>query len=96
VGREDKIREVTELLRQTDSAHHTYEIKVLQGNQDVDWPEWYAEYLIGHGLDLVIEDSLATEMLESFLRKCREDHRACDSNLSWEKFTARRIMNKLA
>jgi hypothetical protein len=43
-----------------------------------------------------MEDRLATELLVSFLKKSRADHRACGSNLSWEKFTARRIVEKLA
>jgi hypothetical protein len=95
MGREDKIREVAELLRQTDMAHHTYEEKVLKGEQDSYWPEWFAEYLIGHGFDLLMEDRLATELLESLLRKSREDYRACGFNLSWDKFTARRIVDEL-
>jgi hypothetical protein len=96
MGREDKIQQVAELLQQTDLAHHSYEKKVLKGDQDIDWPEWFAEYLIGHGFDLLMEDRLATELLVSFLKKSRADHRACGSNLSWEKFTARRIVEKLA
>jgi hypothetical protein len=42
-----------------------------------------------------MEDRLATELLESLLRKSREDYRACGLNLSWEKFTARRIVDEL-
>ena len=95
MGREDRVRQVTELLQQTDSAHHSFEIKVLNGDQDIHWPEWYAEYLIGHGLDLVMEDRLATELLVSFLRQSRSDHRACSSKLSWEEFAAKRIVEKL-
>jgi len=95
MGREDKVRQVAELLQQTDSAHHSYELKVLDGDQDIHWPEWYADYLIGHGLDLVMEDRLATEMLVSFLKKSRADHRACCSNLTWEEFAARNIVEKL-
>jgi hypothetical protein len=95
MGRELKIRKVTELLQQTDSAHHSYEKKVLNGDEDIHWPEWYAEYLIGHGLDLVMEDRLATELLVSFLRKCRDEHCACGSGLCWEEFAARKIVEKM-
>ncbi len=95
MGIEDRVRQVTELLQQTDSAHHSFEKKVLNGNQDIHWPEWYAEYLIGHGLDLLMEDRLATELLVSFLRQTRSDHRSCGSSISWEEFTAIRIVEKL-
>ena len=95
MGREDKIRQLAELLGQADSAHHSYEKKVLNGDYDIHWPEWYAEYLIGHGFDLLMDDRLATELLVSFLRKCREDHRACGSTLSWEEFAAKKIVTKL-
>ena len=69
MGREDKIRQVAELLKQTDSAHHSYEVKVLNGDRNSRWPEWYADNLIGHGFDIVLEDRLATELLENFLRR---------------------------
>ena len=95
MGREDKIRQVAELLEQTDSAHHSYEKKVLNGDQDTHWSEWYAEYLIGHGFDLLLEDRLATELLGSFLRESRADYGACDTGICWEEFAARRIVEKL-
>jgi len=95
MGREDRVRQVTELLQQTDSAHHSFEKKVLNGDQDIHWPEWYAEYLIGHGLDLLMEDRLATELLVSFLRQSRSDHSSCGSSLSWEEFAAKRIVERL-
>jgi len=95
MGREDQIRQVTELLEQTELAHHSYEKRVLNGEQDSNWPEWFAEYLIGHGFDLLMEDRLVTELLVSFLRQSRSDYRTCSSNLSWEKFTARRIVDRL-
>ena len=95
MGREDKIRQVAELLKQTDSAHHSYEVKVLNGDRNSRWPEWYADYLIGHGFDIVLEDRLATELLESFLRESRADHLACDTGICWEDFAARRIVELL-
>ena len=95
MGREDKIRQLAELLGQADSAHHSYQKKVLNGGQDTHWPEWYAEYLIGHGFDMVLEDRLATELLESFLRESRADHGTCDTDICWEEFAARRIVEKL-
>jgi hypothetical protein len=95
MGREDKIKQVAELLGQTVSVHHSYEKKVLSGDQDIHWPQWYAEYLIGHGFDLLMADRLATELLVSFLWQSREDHRACGSKLSWEEFAAKGMVERL-
>jgi hypothetical protein len=95
MARQEKVKLVTELLHLTDSAYDAYQKKVLNGDPDTHWPEWYAEYLIGHGLDLVMEDRLATEMLVRFLRESRADHRSCDSNLTWEEFTARKMVERL-
>ncbi len=95
MGREDKIRQVAELLNQTDSAHHSYEVNVLNGDGNSRWPEWYADNLIGHGFDIVLEDRLATELLENFLRESRADHGSCDTGICWEDFAARRIVERL-
>lgn len=36
---------MTKLLREAAEAHHEYEEKV--GERDDDWPAWYAEYIVG-------------------------------------------------
>ena len=95
MGREDRVRLIAELLHQTDSAHHSYLNKVLGKDEDAYWPEWYAEYLIGHGLDLLMDDRLATELRVGFLSRCREEYRTCNPGLSWEEYTARKFVEKL-
>lgn len=95
MGREDKIRQLEDLLRQTDSAYRCYRINCPPVDSDCHWSEWYAEYLIGHGFDLVMEDRLAAELLTNLLKKCRADHLCGGSPLSWQAFAARRIVEKL-
>ena len=95
MGREDRIFQLARLLNHTYSAHHLYEKSVLNGGRDIHWPEWYAEYLIGHGLDILVEDRLSTDQLENALKESRQNHRASGSKLSWEEFTARWIVEKL-
>ena len=95
MGRRDTIRQLAELFHQAESAHHHYVKNVLEGENDLLWPEWYAEYLIGHGLDLLLEDRLAAELLAGFLLRCRADHKACRSTVSWEEFAAARMAEKI-
>ncbi|MDF1525890.1 MAG: hypothetical protein P1S59_06450 [bacterium] len=90
MGREDKIRQVAKLLGQTDSAHHSYEIKVLNGDRDSHWPEWFAEDLIGHGFDMVLEDRLAR-----FLETLDEVRKGSSNLMDWRDGTARRMVDTL-
>lgn len=94
MGRKDKVRRLAELFHQAETAYQHYEKNVLEGNRDIQWPEWYADYLIGHGLDMLVEDRLAAELLANFLLRSRADHKACNSPVSWEEFTAERIVEK--
>jgi hypothetical protein len=93
VGRRLKIRQLSELFHQAESAYQQYELKIRCGDRDIRWPEWYAEYLIGHGLDLLIEDRLGSDLLAGFLLLSKADHKACKSNLSWEEFAAARMVD---
>lgn len=94
MGRRGKIRQLSELFHQADSAYQQYELKVRDGDRDIGWPEWYAEYLIGHGLDLLMEDRLAADLLAGFLLRSKADHKAFRSDLTWEEFAAARIVDR--
>ena len=95
MGRTRKIRQLSELFHQTESAYQEYELKIRNGDRDTQWPEWYAEYLIGHGLDLLIEDRLGPKRLAIFLIRSKADHKAYPSEITWEEFTAARILDKM-
>ena len=95
MGRRERVRQLAELFHQAESAFHHYEQEVLEGDRDIYWPEWYADYLIGHGLDLLMEDRLASELLAGFLLRCKADHKACGSRISWEEFAAMRMVEKM-
>ena len=87
MGHEDAVVRITELLLRTDEAHRKYLNRVLGVRDDTAWPEWYAEYLIGHGFDMIVDDRLAAELLVGFLTRCRDEHEACGSEGLWIKFT---------
>ena len=95
VGRRVKIRQLSELFHQAESAYQQYELKVRDGDRDIGWPEWYAEYLIGHGLDLLTQERLESDLLAGFLLRSKADHKACRSAATWEEFTAARIVDRM-
>ena len=72
MARLDRIRQISHLLLCTDDAYRAYHEKVLKGQQDLEWARWYAEYLIGHGLDNVLEGEVPVEELEEYLRQTRQ------------------------
>jgi hypothetical protein len=45
----DLEQKIAALLEETQSAHGVYETESL-GGYDERWPEWYAAYLLDHGL----------------------------------------------
>jgi hypothetical protein len=45
----DLEKDVAALLEEAESAHGVYEAESL-GGYDEQWPEWYAAYLLDHGL----------------------------------------------
>jgi hypothetical protein len=95
MGRRSKIRQLTDLFHQADAAYQEYEEKVRHGDRDIQWPEWYAEYLIGHGLDLLVEDRLSEDLLAGFLLRSRADHKASPAVITWEEFAATRIVDRM-
>jgi hypothetical protein len=70
-------------------------MEILDGHRDIQWPEWYAEYMIGHGLDLLMGDRLAAEILAGFLLESRAEHKASRSTLTWEEYAANRIVDRM-
>lgn len=95
VAREDKVRQLSNLLEMADRAHHQYEVLVLHGKRDETWYEWYAEYLIGHGIDAILEDMLSVDRLARFLASMDEVRRGSSNVMDWGDGTARRMVDTL-
>lgn len=53
---------VAALLRETEAAHGAYETTVLGGERDEDWADWYAAYLLDHGLEDLLPDASDLEI----------------------------------
>ncbi|MDF1537128.1 MAG: hypothetical protein P1S46_11655 [bacterium] len=95
MAREDKVRQVAHLLQMADHAHNAYEVAVLHGKRDESWYEWYAEYLIGHGLDRILEDMLGVDRLARFLETLDEVRKGSSNLMDWRDGTARRMVDTL-
>lgn len=87
---------VSSLLRQAQKAHHDFETTELEGERDEQWAAWYADYLQTNGLDGLIGLELDTDSLAAFLEKSAQDFKAMNGSLSWEDFTAARLLETYA
>lgn len=79
---------IADLLSQAGSAHHDYEQTVLKGVYDQDWAVWYAEYVIEHGLNKVVPQSMRIDQLGRFLTEIHQLYSEENPDLSWADFTA--------
>jgi len=69
---------IIDLLSRAGAAHHTYEQTILQGVYDQNWPTWYAEYAIEHGLNALLQGEMTVEQLGRFFRESICDYRVDD------------------
>jgi hypothetical protein len=94
----DRVEAVTNLLREAESAHGTYEALDLGGVYDRDWPSWYAEYLIEHGLDEIVGHATPLDRVGPFLANAYAEFEQLDPRPDkgeWAAYIARRIVEDL-
>lgn len=68
---------VAALLREAQAAHGQYESTVLGGERDEAWAEWYAAYLLEHGIEDLLPDASDIEVgdLATLLVRYDADYR---------------------
>lgn len=81
---------IARLLAQAGSAHGVYEEQALGGVYDQNWPQWYAAYLIEHGLGALLKHSITLEQLSAWLKASDAAYRAEQPALSWPEYYAQR------
>jgi hypothetical protein len=96
MNQEERIDRISHLLAMALDAHDSYENKVLGGQQDQEWPEWLAEYLIGHGLDVLLENELAVEKLSHFLQDVSKRQPPDEPGRPVRPAIARQMVERLA
>jgi hypothetical protein len=85
----NKTEQITELLSQTGSAHHTAFLDV--DGHDPDWPSWYAEYLQDR-LPPLLGIEFTTSDLTNLMIELDRSYRVEKPNTPWQSYYAQRMM----
>jgi steroid delta-isomerase-like uncharacterized protein len=85
-------QQIAALLSETGAAHGVYEEGELNGDYDQNWPAWYADYLVAHGLDDLIGEPVTIEQLGRLLKQYDQDYRRDRPGDSWPAYYATRFV----
>ena len=90
---ERNIRAIEELLAETEAAHGAYETAELNGAYDEQWPAWYADYAVDHGMGGLLGREVTADELGQQLQSAWADFQAADPHPEegWVVFIARRL-----
>jgi hypothetical protein len=93
----DDAADIRALLVEASEAHDTYEKAELDGVYDQDWAQWYATYVIEHGLSLLLRHAVTVPQLADFLAETNLDYQRVDreSDSDWATYTSRRLASEL-
>ena len=93
----DDAEDIRALLVEASEAHDTYEKAELSGVYDQDWAQWYATYVIEHGLSLLLRHAVTVPQLADFLAETNLDYQRVDreSDSDWATYTSRRLASEL-
>jgi hypothetical protein len=86
---------VAALLSQAGSAHGVYEENELNGVYDQNGPDWYAAYLVEHGLDELLGASLSVERLSGLLKQYDQDYKRERPGVGWTQFYAEHLIGQM-
>ena len=87
----DRNEAVAALLEQAGAAHTVYEERELGGVRDERWPEWYAAYLVEHGLGELLGRPISAGELGGLLAAADAAYRQAQPDEGWPSFYARRL-----
>jgi hypothetical protein len=82
--------EVAALLGRAGAAHGAYEERELGGVYDQQWPQWYAAYLLEHGLRDLVGVPVMVDEVAAWLSACDAAYKAERPSIGWPTFYARR------
>ena len=85
---------IAQLLGQAGSAHHHFEQTVLKGVYDEEWPDWYAGYLLEHGLNDLLPQSVTQAELGQFLYHSNQTRTQRRPEPNWVDYTVRDLITK--
>jgi hypothetical protein len=93
----DRADAIAALLTETESAHGVYEASVLNGIYDQDWPQWYAQYAVEHGMGDAIGHPVSAEELATFLERAFAEFKGLEPAPvdGWAAYVARKMAAEL-
>lgn len=92
----DQQAAIEHLLRAAEAAHGEYERAELGGVYDQRWADWYAQWLVDHGYNTLVDVAIEAEGLSALLDRLFELYRASGSGESWSSYFARAIVDDLS
>lgn len=84
--------QLTHLLQDASAAHGVYETDVLDGVYDEQWAAWYADWLVNHGLNELLETHFDAPSFGKLLEALNVEHEQSERSESWAQFTARALI----
>ena len=89
----DRIGALETLLAETEAAHGVYETTKLSGVYDQEWPRWYAEYAVDHGIGAILGRPVSADELAQNLAAGWDEFQKTDPRPPepWTTFIARRL-----
>ena len=87
----DRNEAVAALLARAGAAHGIYEERELGGVYDERWPEWYAAYLVEHGLGDLLGRPISAGELGDLLAAADAAYKQVQPAEHWATFYARRL-----
>ena len=100
VSAQDKdqlVSELSALLSRATEAHHRYEVEDLRGEYDVEWPTWYATYVLQHDSSgLLPASNISGEVneLADLLKRADKSHLANAPERKWQDYYAEYLVTR--
>ena len=91
---EDARAGLKQLLSDVTSAHRLYEQTDLGGSTDSDWSHWYADWLLGAGIQELLGSAVTADQLSRALEDGFPHYAAVAAERSWAEFMADRLLKQ--
>lgn len=90
------IARIATLLTQAGAAHHEHEKTHLKGRSDPAWADWYAAFLVEHGVQDIVGAHVTPRHLSQSLAQATESHKKEQTGLAWAEYAAAKIAESFA
>jgi hypothetical protein len=92
---DDRIEAIGALLVKAEEAHASFEATEMNGVYDTEWPRWYADYAVEHGLGALVARDVTADRLAQALAGGYSEFERAETDEPWSTYLARRIAEEL-